>query len=221
MEEQKDSIKSRLKTFIGSMRMSVRSFESQCDLGNSFVNHIGKSIGSDKLERILREFPNLNKDWLLNGTGEMILLSPVKNIVELNTYKGIQVYDLDATCGTDNRDISFVEDNIIGYVDLPNLRPDCKIVRANGDSMNPVIIDGNWIAIHEIFNFEDIFYGQIYLILTEDYRMVKYIRRYEQDEDNYIILRSANKEYDDIRMQKSKIRKLFIVESILSVKIQL
>ena len=51
--------------------------------------------------------------------------------------------------------------------------------------------------------------------------MIKYIRRYEKDEDNYIILRSENKEYDDIRLHKSKIIKLFIVENILSVKTQI
>ena len=48
--------------------------------------------------------------------------------------------------------------------------------------------------------------------------MIKRIRRYEQDEDNYIILRSENVKYDDIKLHKSKIRKLFVVENILSVK---
>ena len=87
--------------------------------------------------------------------------------------------------------------------------------------MEPVIYNGNRVVIREIFNWEDIFYGQIYLILLDEYRMIKYIRRYEQDEKNYIILRSENSRYDDIKLHKSKIRKLFIVQNILSVKTQI
>ena len=51
--------------------------------------------------------------------------------------------------------------------------------------------------------------------------MIKYISRYEQDETNYIILRSENPLYDDIKLHKNKIRKLFVVENVLSVKTQL
>ena len=131
------------------------------------------------------------------------------------------VYDIDATCGMDNREIDFAEDRIIGSVNLPEISKTAKIVTANGDSMEPVIYNGNRVVIREIFNWEDIFYGQIYLILLDEYRMIKYIRRYEQDEKNYIILRSENSRYDDIKLHKSKIRKLFIVENILSVKTQI
>ncbi|EKJ91824.1 Peptidase S24-like protein [Bacteroides finegoldii] len=137
------------------------------------------------------------------------------------SFSGTLVYDIDATCGMGNRDIEFTEDRIIGSVDLPEISKTAKIVKANGDSMEPVIYNGNRVVIREIFNWEDIFYGQIYLILLDEYRMIKYIRRYEQDEENYIILRSENSKYDDIKLHKSKIRKLFIVENILSIKNQI
>ena len=138
-----------------------------------------------------------------------------------SSFSGTLVYDIDATSGMDNREIEFAEDRIIGSVNLPEISKTAKIVTANGDSMEPVIYNGNRVVIREIFNWEDIFYGQIYLILLDEYRMIKYIRRYEQDEKNYIILRSENSRYDDIKLHKSKIRKLFIVENILSVKTQI
>ena len=65
-------IKERLKQFIETQKISIREFERTCDLGNSFVNNIGKTIGADKLEKILQSFPTLNKDWLLYGSGEML-----------------------------------------------------------------------------------------------------------------------------------------------------
>ena len=109
-----------------------------------------------------------------------------------SSFSGTIEYDIDATCGMDNREIEFAEDRIIGSVNLPEISKTAKIVTANGDSMEPVIYNGNRVVIREIFNWEDIFYGQIYLILLDEYRMIKYIRRYEQDEKNYIILRSEN-----------------------------
>lgn len=144
-----------------------------------------------------------------------------QNDIKEGDYSGTLVYDIDATCGTDQRDIYFTQENIIGSVNLPNISKDSKIIRANGDSMEPRIFDGNMVVIREIHNLEDIFYGQMYLILLDEYRMIKYIRRYEPDEENYIILRSENPKYDDIKLHKGKIRKMFIVENILSVKTQL
>lgn len=136
-------------------------------------------------------------------------------------YNGTLVYDIDGTCGTSNREIEFAEDRIIGSVDLPEISKTAKIVTANGDSMEPKIHNGNRVVIRQIFSWEDIFYGQIYLILLDEYRMIKYIRKYELDEENYIILRSENPQYDDIKLHKSKIRKLFIVENILSITTQI
>lgn len=134
---------------------------------------------------------------------------------------GTPVYDLDGTCGTESRDIDFTVENIIGSVNLPEINKNSKIIRANGDSMEPRIFDGNRVVIRQIFNWNDVFYGQVYFILLDEYRMIKYIRKYEPDEENYIILRSENPAYDDIKLHKSKIRKLFIVENILSVKTQI
>lgn len=71
--EQVKSISDRLKEFAKTQRISIREFERKCGLGNSFVNHIGQSLGVDKLENILQAFPTLNKDWILYGSGEMIL----------------------------------------------------------------------------------------------------------------------------------------------------
>ena len=166
-----------------------------------------------------------DKVWLLTGEGVLKSMEPdgihsaiSSSDIKDDDYSGTLVYDLDATCGTDNRDTFSTEDNVIGSVNLPGVNKQSHIIRANGDSMEPEIYDGNMVAVREIKSWDDIFYGQIYLVILDEYRMIKRIRRYEQDEDNYIILRSENAKYDDIKLHKSKIRKLFVVENILSVK---
>ena len=213
------TIKERLKEFVGSQRISIREFERRCDLGNSFVNHIGNTIGADKLERIVQEYPELNRTWLLTGEGTMTM-TPSMEVKVVSQHKGTPIYNMDATCGEVSRPIDFAQESIIGYVDMPNLSKDAAIIRANGDSMVDKIHDGDWIAVREIEDLESIFYGMIYLVITKEYRMLKYIRKYKEDEDRYVILRSENEAYDDIKMPKNKILRLFIVENILALKIQ-
>ena len=98
---------------------------------------------------------------------------------------------------------------------MPAVHPDCCIVRVSGDSMSPVIGNGDLIAIREVRNPNLIFWGQIYVVLLDDYRMVKYIRRHP--DASQVILRSENSRYDDIEVAKSDIRSLFLVENIIRI----
>ena len=198
----------------------MKDFETKCDLSNGYVTSMRKGFGRQKLENVLKAYPELNREWLLYGEGEM-LITPTTNFpTPVLASKGTPIYNMDATCGEVSRPIDFAQEQIIGYVDMPNLSKDAAIIRANGESMKAKINDGDWIAVREIYDMEDIYYGMIYLILTSEYRMLKYIRKYEPDEDNFVILRSENKDYDDIKMRKSKILRLYVVENILALKIQ-
>ena len=175
-----------------------------------------KPFGKQNAIKWANEF-GLNAGWLLTGEGEMVKQS-TKTVVEVAEY-GTPVYDIDATCGNLSRPIVFTDEHIIGHVNLPNVSPTAAIIRANGDSMEPHIHDGDWIAVREVFNFNELYYGQVYLVITEELRLLKYLRK-DDDEQNYVILRSENDRYDDIRLAKSSIRSLFIVENVLSLKIK-
>ena len=102
---------------------------------------------------------------------------------------------------------------------MPAIHPDCCIVRVSGDSMSPVIGNGDLIAIREVRNPNLIFWGQIYVVLLDDYRMVKYVRRHP--DASMVILRSENERYDDIEIPKSEIRDLFLVENIIRIDCRL
>lgn len=66
-----NSISQRLKQFIKAQELTVQKFESRCRLSNGYVNSIRKAPGADKLESMIREFPNLDREWLLYGNGDM------------------------------------------------------------------------------------------------------------------------------------------------------
>lgn len=69
-------ITERLKQFIDSINVSISAFEKSIGMSNASFRKIynnNGAIGSDKLERILNTYPQLNPLWLLTGEGSMIL----------------------------------------------------------------------------------------------------------------------------------------------------
>jgi transcriptional regulator with XRE-family HTH domain len=215
------TIKERTIEFIKYKKISVKEFEIRCGLSNGYVANMRKGYSAEKLKDVLSAYPELNRDWLLYNEGDMIKeqIEPPPEVVEVTEY-GTKVYDIDATCGDRSRPIVFADEHVIGHVQLPNVARDAMIIRANGDSMEPHIHDGDWIAVREVANLNVLYYGQVYLVITNEYRLLKYLRR-DEDEQHYVILRSDNKNYDDIRLPKADIRHLFIVENILSLHIKL
>ena len=67
-----NSVKDRTLEFIRFKGISVKSFEQKCNMSNGYVASIRKGLGGEKLENILRAFPELNREWLLFGEGEML-----------------------------------------------------------------------------------------------------------------------------------------------------
>lgn len=66
------SVKERIKIFVEYQKMTVSAFEKSINASNGYVNSISKSIGLDKIELILENYPKLNIEWLLTGKGSML-----------------------------------------------------------------------------------------------------------------------------------------------------
>ncbi len=222
----------RIKALIDDQGITQSEFAKRIAIdASNFSKHLtGKLPISDSLiNKIVVEL-GVSKEWLCSGNGPMYastssttndghnhirtLTLPSGAIVP-EVRNGAKVYGLDVTAGNLGRDRMFTDDLVIGSIDVPFINPDCSIVKVSGDSMKPVINNGDMIAIREIKNPNLIFWGQIYVVLLEDYRMVKYVRKHENPDR--VILRSENKEYDDIEIEKRDICDLFIVENIIRI----
>lgn len=70
----------RINEFILSKGLSVAEFERICGLSNGYVRKVKDSLGKRGLSDILRNFPELNKVWLLTGEGDM--LNPIPGIMQ-------------------------------------------------------------------------------------------------------------------------------------------
>lgn len=72
MNEIGQKVKDRLSAFIEYLGLSTSAFEKRCGLSNGYVRNIKGNLGGKKLEDILNEFPQLNRNWLLFGEGSML-----------------------------------------------------------------------------------------------------------------------------------------------------
>ena len=64
--------KERTLRFIAYKGLSIKKFEEMCGLSNGYLNSMKSGFGNNKLAQVLTAFPELNRDWLVYGEGEMI-----------------------------------------------------------------------------------------------------------------------------------------------------
>lgn len=65
----------RLKLYIDYKGISIRKFEDSVGFSNGAFStqyKRNKTIGVDKVEKIVNAYPDINPEWLLTGAGEMI-----------------------------------------------------------------------------------------------------------------------------------------------------
>lgn len=210
------AIAERIKYLIKRTTGTQIAFANKLGIDTS---HISKQINGKStltgnlINRIVDVF-GVSRDWLWLGMGTPFEAEPEQNRLP----DGVPVYDIDVTAGNYDLDRMFTQDRIIGYVNLPRINRNNLIVHVSGDSMEPEIPNGTYIAIRPEEDFQSILYGQIYVVVTDDFRRVKYLRRCQADPSK-VILHSANPNYDDIEIDKSQIIKLFRVDAILNFKI--
>lgn len=164
----------------------------------------------------------ISKRWLTTGCGIPFEKSPIAGEIPVGDAldrlqpapAGTPVYDLDVTAGCRSLESVFGRVHPVGAVAIPGVDPDSAIVRVCGDSMAPRITNGGYVAIRPVGDTRIIFWGQIYVVELDDYRMVKYLRRHP--DPGMVVLHSDNPAYDDMDILLSDIRALYLVEAILN-----
>lgn len=219
-----EAVAGRIRYLLSQARITQARLAERISVDPSNLSkHLsGKlAIGESLVNRIVVDM-GVSKSWLRDGVGlpyergmrarEIDAEMPVR--MTSTEGRGVPVYDIDVTAGRAELSRLFTQDRMIGRVDLPQLDDTSVIVHVSGNSMEPVIADGGNIAVRPISDPHVIFWGQIYVVVMEDYRMVKYLRRH--DDPQLVILRSANPDYDDMEVPRSDILALYVVESILN-----
>lgn len=217
----------RLKEYIDAKSLSIASFEKSIGMSNASFGKSLKNngaIGSDKLENILKVYPDINPNWLLTGYGSMLKSEPVslmgdkeaekeEVLPEVNyEYKGAPYYNVDFIGGFDLV-LNDQTRNPDYYINFPPYNREgvvwCNIT---GHSMEPELNNGDFIAMKEMRSpIEYLPAGEIYGIITEDYRTVKRIRMADRDGFVRLIPTNKNPEYAEQEIPVEMIRKVYAV----------
>ena len=218
-------VKDRLKSFIKNKGLTVRDFEKTVGVSNGYVNSISKSIGIEKISKILEIYPNLNIEWLLTGQGSM--LKTDEKVPNVKVFKQktdrlvekqeIPLYDMEATAGIIDQLNGDVKNIPIDTIRIPNMPRADGAVYVTGDSMYPLLKSGDIVIFKRIHDIPyDIFWGEMYIvsmnIADEEYVTVKYVQKSDKGDD-WIKLVSLNQHHQPKDIPLSKVRAMALVKA--------
>lgn len=208
-----NSVRDRLVEYLRSKGLTQYEFTRRMGVSQSYVATIRKSISLDKLRRIGEEFPDLNRDWLLYGSGEMLLSSePAESLSD-----GYEVRLLPVAAFAGNLQLwsDGVADSDCSRVVSPVKGADFAIPIC-GDSMEPDFQNGSTVLIKRINERAFIPWGNAMVIDTENGVLLKDVFP-DPDKDDCIEARSRNHRYPPLHIPKSSIYGLYRV--LCSVKV--
>ena len=217
----------RIRYLIAVMRKTQAQFGALINVDPTNISKIltGRIPVTDRfINRIVVDL-GVSKQWLIEGTDVPFPKSTSKRLPVIrdsgqrvtSSHQGAPVYDIDVTAGSRELSQMFTSDNIIGRLNLPSIASEHPIVRVSGDSMSPRITNNSYIQIRPINDISPIFWGSIYVVILDDYRLVKQIRRHS--DPGKVILHSLNPDYDDMEIDRLLIRRLYLVEAIFNYDI--
>lgn len=183
-----------------------------CGLSTGYVGNMRVSIQPDKINNIAHIFPELNTGWLLTGEGEMLKESENNSSIPTINYEkiGVPYYDVDFIGGFDLT-VNYQTANASYYVDFKEYSKADYWVNITGHSMEPLISHGDMIAIKQLHDWTTfILYGEIYAIVTNEYRTVKRVRKGSTPDTIRLI--PMNPDYDEQEIPRSIIMAVFQVQ---------
>lgn len=227
----------RISHYLKAIGVSENEFTrrtewSQGLLGKAVKN--GSPVGSDKIERVLRAFPDLNPGWLMTGDGPMenadaksagdgttaphriepqvITLSPdgEPNIVLLDSRAAA---GLPAHYG----DPEFFRDKPVFNLPGWKFRGAGMIaLQVTGDSMAPTIHHNDWIVAKHLTNpAEELKEGYIHLLVTKDGAVAKRLFR-ASDGRHALVCKSDNEDYPTYEVAMGPHDQLYVALGLIS-----
>ena len=210
------TITDRIRYLISLSRSNQARFAQHSGIDPGYLSRVltGKQEASEGFINRLVVNLGVSKEWLMTGHDVPFPRQQPEVPAHTGVHAGAPVYDIDVTAGCIPLSRMFTEERIVGYCNLPGVDPAYPLVRVAGDSMQPKITPGSYISIRNVNASGAISWGQIYVVVLEDYRLVKFVRRHKDPE--MVVLHSANPEYDDMEIRRSDIVALYLVEAIIN-----
>lgn len=206
-------------------RTTGKSISKELGVRSQYLSDLrsgkSKNPSSDFVLKLIEIF-NLNPNWLLTGEGEMFRAdtpSTEDANESLSTEvaspgDGIPFYDIDVMAHISEA-LDMADERAAGVMVVPGFRDCFACFPVYGDSMEPKISSGDIIAVSQPVPMDRILWGEIYLVVTDCWRVVKTVHPGVTEE--YIVLRSINPEYTgDTPVRRDDVYALYLVRGVVS-----
>lgn len=205
---------------------------------SAFADELGISATTADIERgrtripgqvvkeLLRKY-SINPLWLFGDSKQKylqpdkLLMSPKVVTVDNAGKDNIVLVSAKAAAGYPNNigDAQWFETLPAFSIPLPEFRnATFRGFQVEGDSMLPVLHSGEWIVGKALDDWEDVNPKQIYVVVTVDSILVKKIQ--QESQSTFINLISSNPEYSPIKLDRSEIKEIWIVNSKLTFDLE-
>lgn len=221
------SVKERLKEFIKSQGLKVRSFEVSIGAANGYVNSIVNTIGPKYLRSILELYPSLNREWLLYNEGVMLkeesnaalIGIPSKAIAE----ETVPVRFFEVTPTATFQEFCAGEEELPSIINIiplahEHLDESYCVFEVHGESMAPQIQPRARVLCQEVAPSKwHTLHDCVVIIAYADRFVIKRVVANHLNSENYLILASDNPDYPSREtVQLADIRALFRALRIIS-----
>lgn len=180
----------------------------------TYIGAMRRGIPAHRLKQIGELYPDLNRDWLVYGEGEMLNSSENKSRDDTRGGFEALLLPVEAYAGG----LQMWSDGV--------RKQDCQTIRTpirdaefaipvSGDSMEPLFHDGTTLLIRKINDRAFIPWGHAMVIDTENGVLVKNL--YPDDDpdpeesEQYVVAKSLNPNYPPFKIPKSSIYGLYRV----------
>lgn len=216
-----EELAERVSLVIKKSGLSAYRFGYVIDVSNMSRKLNGISPITDKdISSICSNF-KVNREWLVNGVGDMGDASRIERKlksdgVAVTDVNRVPYYDIDFTCSV-KEVYSDESETPTGFVSIPGSASADFCCRTSGDSMAPFIMRGDIVAMKKIENWSSFIpYNEVYgIVTTNGLRTIKVVRK--GSKDGKIVLHSYNSDYEDQEIDAYTIVYMYKVMAIARV----
>ena len=217
------TVKERITELLRENQISVSQLSKEIGIPQNTLNRQingDTAVSISTIISIIGYFKNISSDWLLGISDNrksqkpMQILNESKATEKILTEQEVLLYDVSAAANLKTL-FNNKRQNILGKISIPDM-PRCDgAVYVTGDSMYPLLKSGDIIVYKELHDFQEVIYGEMYLVSFDldgdDFLTVKYVNHSDKGDD-FVKLVSYNTYHDPKDIALSRVRAMALVK---------
>lgn len=211
------TVKQRLLEFLRSKRITQSEFTRRLGVSPTYIGAMRKGIPTSKLMKICEMYPDLNRDWLLYGEGEMVISKETEEAgAEAAGYETL-LLPVEAYAGGLQNYSQGVRAGECRKIVTPINGADFAI-QIRGDSMEPKFHSGSILLIKRINEKAFIPWGYPMVLDTENGVLIKVLYPDNDSKDEeFVLAKSFNPDFPPFKIPADSIYGLYRIMGTVDI----